>query len=268
MRFKVNITSVVGLLLGLIVLVGGMYTSTPSFKIFINLHAVILVLGGTLAATITSFPLTSLLKIIKILIQKVFGKTQNPHSDVLYEIVDLSKGLRNNPNHLQEQLNQIENLFLREAIQLQLDGGIPDEVIDQTLKKRAQTHFERYEDEASMFKTIARYPPAFGLLGAVLGMIALMHSLGSPESFKTIGPSMALALVSTLYGIALANFVLIPIGEKLSRLNREDRITRLMIIEGVKLLRARQHPIIIEECLKSHLLPSERRSNPSEQRAA
>jgi chemotaxis protein MotA len=105
------------------------------------------------------------------------------------------------------------------------------------------------------------FPPAFGLLGTTLGMIALLQNIGSPDSFKLIGPAMAIGLVATLYGIAVANLVFIPMGENLSKLNKEDQVSRKIVLTGVKLLRAKEHPVIVEEFLKSYLLPSERLSS-------
>src|SRR5262249_55010306 len=96
------------------------------------------------------------------------------------------------------------------------------------------------------------------LLGAVLGMVALMSGLGSPDSFKTIGPSMAMALVATLYGIGIANFVFVPLGENLAKFTKEDHLMRNIVIDAVKLLRENEHPLAVEEYLKSYLLQSER----------
>ena len=109
-----------------------------------------------------------------------------------------------------------------------------------------------------MFSTLAKFPPAFGLLGAVIGIVSLMQGLGGADAIKTVGPAMAVALVATLYGIAIANFFFIPLGENLAKFNRTDRIIRQMVIDGVKMIRTKTHPLIVEENIKSYLLPSER----------
>jgi chemotaxis protein MotA len=97
-------------------------------------------------------------------------------------------------------------------------------------------------------------------MGTTLGMIALLNGLGSAEAFKNLGPAMAVGLVATFYGIAIANLILVPMSENLSKLNKEDEIVRDIVIQGIKLLRNRSHPIVVEEYLKSFLLPNERRS--------
>ena len=95
-------------------------------------------------------------------------------------------------------------------------------------------------------------------MGTTFGMINLMRHLGQEDSFSKIGPSMGIALIATLYGIGLANLVLIPFGERLVRLNKEDNLIKSMVIEGIKLLDKKAHPLIIEEHLISFLLPGAR----------
>jgi len=253
-----NISSILGLLIASTVFIGGILSSTSNWKIYLNFHAFIIVVGGTIAATLVSFPIKQLVKLWKVFFAKILGKGSAPHLKVIEEVIDLSRGIQSNDNYLAENVDKIKIHFLKEAIQLQVDGGISDAKIDQVLNKRSEVHFIRYEEEAHVFKTVARFPPAFGLLGAVAGMIALMGGLGSPDSFKQIGPAMAVAMVATMYGIAIANFIFVPMGEYLSKLNKEDHLMRNIVIDAVKLLRSREHPVVVEEHLKSYLLSSER----------
>lgn len=253
-----NLSVILGMTVGIIVVIGGVFTSTENWKIFLDFHALLVVVGGTLAATLISFPLSQLLKVSKILWSKIIGNHAAPHITVISEIVKLAAGHRESPDFLQSTVSSIKNPFLKEAVQLELEGGIPFHKIDAILKKRAEVHFVRYQDEAHIFKTMARFPPAFGLLGAVLGMIALMSGLGSPDSFKTIGPAMAMAMVATMYGIAIANFIFIPLGENLAKLSKEDHLMRNIVIDAIKLLREKEHPLVVEEYLKSYLLSAER----------
>lgn len=253
-----NVSSILGLIIAASVFVGGILSSTSNWKIYLNVHAFVIVIGGTLAATLVSFPVKQVYKLWSVFFAKILGKGSSPHLKVIEEVVDLSRGIQTNDNYLSENVDKIRVHFLKEAIQLQIDGGISDAKIDQVLKKRAEVHFIRYEEDAHVFKTVARFPPAFGLLGAVSGMIALMGGLGSPDSFKQIGPAMAVAMVATMYGIALANFIFVPMGEYLSKLNKEDHLMRNIVIDAIKLLRTREHPVVVEEHLKSYLLSSER----------
>ena len=126
------------------------------------------------------------------------------------------------------------------------------------LETRVETHFERYMVEADIFRAISKFPPAFGLMGTTLGMIALLQALGRSDAKNLIGPSMAIALVATLYGIVLSNFVFIPIAENLTQQTREDLIARRIVVEGIMLIAADKPTQFVEEKVKSFLLPSER----------
>jgi chemotaxis protein MotA len=253
-----NYSHVLGFLIAASVVVIGIVTSTQHWQIFLNEHAFLVVIGGTIAASLVSFPLNHLFKMMKVVWNRIVGNSQAPHIQVVREVVDLAKGYWQDEGFLEKSVESIKTPFLREAIQLQIDGGIPNSKIDVILRKRTEVHLVRYESDAHIFRTMARFPPAFGLLGAVLGMIALMAGLGSPDSFKTIGPSMAMALVATMYGIALANFVFVPIGENLAKFSKEDHLMRNIVIDALKLLREREHPAVVEEYLRSYLLSSER----------
>ena len=263
-----NFSTALGLLLASAVMAGGVFTSTPNWRIFLDQHEALVVVGGTMAATLVSFPISQLFKITKVFWNRIIGKSGAPHIQVVAEIVELSKGHYADPGFLEKNIAKVKSPFLKEAIQLQLDGGMPDSKIDVILRKRAEVHLVRYEAEAHIFKTMARFPPAFGLLGAVLGMVALMSGLGSPDSFKTIGPSMAMALVATMYGIAMANFLFVPLGENLAKFSKEDHLMRNIVIDSIKLFRDREHPLVVEEYLKSYLLTSERAELKTGKKAA
>lgn len=254
-----NFSTAFGFLIAGVIFIGGMITATPNWKIFLDAHAAVIVIGGTIAATMVSFPIKHLIKVMKVIGFRILKQTKSAHIFVISEVVELAQGLNKDPEYLQKNVENIKTPFLKEAVQLQIDGGIEAFKMDIILKKRAEVHFIRYEDEAHIFKTVARFPPAFGLLGAVLGMVALLSGLGSPDSFKQIGPAMAMAMVATLYGIATANFIFVPLGENLSKLSKEDHLMRCIVIDSIKLLREKEHPVVVEEYLKSYLLSSERK---------
>jgi chemotaxis protein MotA len=92
-----------------------------------------------------------------------------------------------------------------------------------------------------------------------MGMIALLQGLGEPNAFEHLGPSMAVALVATFYGLVLANFFLIPLGENLTRASEEDLVMRRLVVDGVRLIKEEKHPLLVEEYLKSYIAPAERK---------
>jgi chemotaxis protein MotA len=136
---------------------------------------------------------------------------------------------------------------------------ISAEELRDLLETRVNTHYKLYMAEAKVFKTMAKFPPAFGLMGTTMGMIALLQSLGSPDAKNMIGPAMAIALVATLYGLVLTNFVFIPIAENLTKQTQEDLMARNIVVEGIMLMNADRPTKYVEEKVKSFLLPKQRR---------
>jgi chemotaxis protein MotA len=251
-------SSKLGLLLSLVVFLLIALTSTKDPTVFLDWHAAVIVLGGTLAAAMLSFSIGKIGQLFKIFVKKVWKGTEESYSDIVNEIVELAQGNRADPNFLASHIENIKHPFLQEGVQLMVDGGLTNKEVDALLAKRAKTHHIRYEEDAHMFGTLAKFPPAFGLLGAVVGMVSLMQGLGGADAIKTIGPAMATALIATLYGIAVANFIFIPVGENLSKFNRQDKIIRQMIIDGLKMIRDKKHPLLVGESVRSYLLPGER----------
>ena len=253
-----KISSLVGLLAALGVIVISIITSSKSSAIFLNPHGILIVLGGTIAAGMMSFPLRFYVRVARVFVDKFLGSYGTRYDRVIQEIVDLARGLREDPDYLKKQVQSIKTPFLKDAIQLLVQGGIPESALEEILIKRAVTHSKRFDHDVSVFKTIAKFPPAFGLMGTTLGMIALLQQLGENDSQKLMGPAMAIGLVATFYGLVLANLVFIPIAENLAMINREDDTVRMIIIDGFRLIHRREHPKIVEEHLKSYLLPEER----------
>lgn len=252
-----NLSALLGITLAFTVLIGTMITSTSNAKVFLDVHAFMIVIGGTLAASLLSFSGKKLFALTKVFFRRVLGKNDEIDT-AIREIVDLAKGYRDNDNYLRDKSKSLKTPFLKEAVEMMTEGGVDPEDLDRILIKRAQSTHARHEEDAEIFKTLSKFPPAFGLLGAVIGMISLMQNLGGQDAFQKVGPSMAIALVATMYGIAVANFIFLPLGENLSKLNRMDLLIRQMVIDGIKLVRQKKHPIVVEETIKSYLLPSER----------
>lgn len=252
-----NFSALVGLLLAVSVFVGAAATATQNRKIFLDSHAFLIVIGGTVAVSLLSFSGSKLVALLRIFFRRVLG--QNDEVRVaLKEIVEISKAYRDNEKSLKELTPKVKTHFLREGLELMMEGGMDPSELESILKKRAFTIHHRHEEDAEIFKTLSKFPPAFGLMGAVIGMIAMMQNMGGADAMATVGPSLAVALVATLYGIALANFIFLPLGENLAKANRTDTMIRQMVIDGIRLIRQKKHPLVVEETIRSYLLPGER----------
>lgn len=229
-----------------------------NMKIFFDVHAAVIVAGGTLAAALICFPLKHFITLIRVYFRTVTGRTEQQTIDTINEIVGLSQG-QNEGTPLEQLINtNVKNQFLRESLELLLQGGLSDDELNDVLEKRVELQNERYRREGNTYKIIGKFPPAFGLVGTTLGMISLLQSLGSPNAFERIGPSMSIALVATFYGLILSNVIIIPVGENLIQSSETDLIRRRIVVDGVRLLKEKKHPLLVEEHLKSYLPPADR----------
>lgn len=252
-----NFSALFGILLAFGVFIGAAATSVSDSSILFDKHAILIVIGGTLAASMTSFSMRTILQLLRVFFKRVLGRN-NEAQKCIAELVDLARGFRESDNYLRDKMASIQTPFLKEALQMIVEGGIDPQDMDKILLKRALAINQIHDADAEMFRSLSKFPPAFGLLGAVIGMIALMQNLGGADAFKKVGPSMAVALVATMYGIAVANFIFLPIAENLIKANRIDQTIRMMVIDGVKLVRLKKHPLLVEETVKSFLLPGDR----------
>jgi chemotaxis protein MotA len=253
-----NFSSLFGVAAALAVLLVAVLTSSKSSQVFLDPHGILCVIGGTAAAGLMCFPMRFYVRIASVLANKFLGNYATRYETVITELCDLARGVRENPDYLKQRAKMIRTPFLRDAVDLIVQGGIAEDDLETIMLKRAATHSKRYDSDVNVIRTIAKFPPAFGLMGTTLGMIALLQQLGGKDSQKMLGPAMAIGLVATFYGIVMANLVLIPISENLAMINREDETVRAIVIDGIYLIRKREHPKVVEEHLKSYLLPNER----------
>jgi chemotaxis protein MotA len=252
-----NFSTALGFIGAATVFLHSVLTSTDNREIFLNEHGIVIVMGGTFAAASICFPVGKIFKLGLVAFKKMlFGNHPN-YPEVIKYIIELGDKSRTDPGFLKKEVETVKNPFLKEAIQL-VNDGMTEEQLRDILEQRIETHGKRYQIETNIFKTMAKFPPAFGLLGTTLGMIALLQKLGGEDASKKIGPAMSIGLVATLYGISLTNFLFIPISENLAEANREDQTMRKIILEGIIMLKNKMHPLMIEEKLNSYLLPTER----------
>ncbi len=253
-----NASSLIGIFIGLAVVGSSLMETGMDVSFFLNFHGLVIVCGGTLAASAISFPMKKILTLVKVFFLRLVGRNKIDYQGTIEQMLELNKKLSLGLVGSHESVAGIRNEFLKEAVTLVVDGVLSEREIRGVLEQRLRTIEHHYMHEANMFKTIGKYPPAFGLLATTLGMISLLTKIGQPGAEKMIGPAMAIGLVGTLYGIALANLVFLPISEALMEKTEEEITIRKMIIEGSVLLKQRVNPVYMRESLNSFLLPSER----------
>ncbi len=254
-----NFSSFFGVIFGIGVMVAALREAQPgNLSYFLDRHAILIVIGGTAAAASISFPLSKVISLTKVFVMRVLGRHRVDYHEVISQLLELNKKAGIGITALADMLPHIRHDFLREAMALVSSGVLNEKEIRATLEQRLKTVQDRYMHEANMFRTIGRYPPAFGLLGTTLGMIAVLQKIGQPESQKLIGPAMSIGLIATLYGIGFTNLIFLPIAENLTERTIEEVALRRLIVEGAVMIKAQVNPIAMRESLNSFLLPKDR----------
>jgi chemotaxis protein MotA len=226
-------------------------------KSMLDLHAFVIVIAGSLACTAISFQLDRVWIMLKVFFMRVIRGKKADYKTTIMEAMIIAEAYRNKADKT-KILAMCKDPFLKECLSMLLDEVVEPSSLRRMLTNRVNTMYSRYSSDAKMFQAMSKYPPAMGLMGAVLGMIALLGSLGKPGSEKGVGPAMSVALVATFYGIAFANLLILPISENLTEGSKELRIKNSMIVEAVMLIAKKTNPVLLVEELNSFLLPQER----------
>jgi chemotaxis protein MotA len=253
-----NFSSFFGVFVGISVLFIALTSTTENLEVFLDLHGILIVCGGTAAAASISYPLSHLIALTRVFVMRVLGRNRVDYQGTITQLLELNKKASMGSTYLTESLSGIQHPFLKEAVALVAAGVLTESEIRVTLEQRLKTMEARYMYEANMFRTIGRFPPAFGLLATTLGMIGVLQKIGQADSQKLIGPAMSVGLIGTLYGIALANLIFLPIAENLTERSHEELTLRRLIVEGTLMLKSQVNPVAMREGLNSFLMPRER----------
>lgn len=248
-----NPSSVLGMLSGVCLLVVVVFFTTDNAGIYWNMPGLAIVLGGTIAATLLSYPLTEVLQVFRvfmiIFLKDHVGRYARENEE---EIVTISRlWYQADLQAVETELEKIKNPFLRTGIQLVIDGTpLPD--IHALLQWRINRSRAKELAQAQIFRTMAAYAPAFGMLGTLFGLINMLYQMQGTE-FESIGRNMGIALITTLYGILLANLIFKPIAIKFER--RTDHRVALMNIamEGIMLISERRSPAFTRELMHTYM---------------
>lgn len=253
-----DITSILGVIIGtvLIVFVG---ISPAKLGNFWDGPSIAIVLGGTIAAAIASYPfgrLKTLLKHTKILYQ---GKKYNIGAliDTLVEMAQLAR--QNGLLALEEKANEIDDMFFKQGIMLIVDATEPEEVRN-LLESDVDAMLTRHEDCIGIYQLMEAKAPAFGMIGTLVGLVNMLKgmNLEGEGGAGDIGPAMATALITTFYGCVLAHLIFAPIAAKLKVRNDEELLYKQIMIEGILAIQAGDNPKFLREKLVTFVSQKER----------
>ncbi|MFQ3196785.1 MAG: chemotaxis protein MotA [Paraglaciecola sp.] len=221
---------------------------------FFSLPSVLIVFCGTLFVVLSQFNIGQFFGAGQIAGKAFMFKTESPEAQI-EKIVEMADAARKG-GFLALEEAEIANPFMQKGVDMLVDGH-DVEVVRETMAKDISMTTERHELGASIFKGMGDVAPAMGMIGTLVGLVAMLSNMDDP---KAIGPAMAVALLTTLYGAVLANIVFNPIAEKLGLRAVEEKLNQSLILDGIIGIADGQNPRVIEGILKSYLAASKRSS--------
>lgn len=248
-----TVSGIVGgfMLMLIALLVAGSHGGGVALAQFIDPPAAIMVLGGGLCVVLTSVPLKVFLNLPLIMKKLVFNRSEDLPG-LIEELVGLAEvARRDGLLALESKVHEIQNHTIVLGIQMAVDGTRP-EVIEDIFRTEMQAEEARHHVGKKMFELMGKCGPAFGMIATLLGLILMLGNLDDPES---IGPTMAMALVGTLYGAAMANMICTPCAEKLGYYSRLEMLGKEIVLKGILGIQAGENPRVIEQKLNTYLPP-------------
>lgn len=229
---------------------------------FVNIPSILIVVGGGFAATVIRFPLKNVFQALALGGKVAFTHKHSDPKNMIDEIAELAEKVRREGPLALDNM-EINDPFLSKGAQYVADGYDP-EFIQEALELERDQILERLDEGQRIYKAIGDAAPAFGMIGTIVGLVQMLSNMEDPS---TIGPAMAVALLTTLYGAVIANLIALPISDKLSTKGKITEVNATLTIDGVMQLAAGKNPNLIREMLVAYL-PEKTRLQMAEAAAA
>jgi chemotaxis protein MotA len=238
-------------------LVGGFLLEGGHFTSLLEPTAAMIVFGGTAGATIASFSMEDI-KQVPQLFKITFTEKRYEVQELIAILSSFAeKARREGLLSLERETATIDDDFLKQGIQLVVDGTDPALVRD-ILETQIEFTDQRHKIGSEIFEAAGGYSPTMGIIGTVMGLVHVLSNLADPDS---LGPSIAVAFIATLYGVAFANVAWLPIGHKLKLKSKQERFVMEIALEGILSIQAGDNPSIVKEKLKAFLATKVRQEN-------
>lgn len=248
---KRDILTPIGITLGFIMIMLAILSNggTEGVASFLDIASIFIVIGGLVASMLISFN-TGQIKMANKVIKEAFNQNEQRLPDLIRLFIRLSeRARREGLLALENELEEVQDPFIEKGILLAVDGIEPD-VINDIMNAEITAMEERHYKGRSLIEKAGEYAPAWGMIGTLVGLVLMLNSLDDPA---TLGPNMAVALLTTLYGTVLANLVFTPMANKLAAKTEEEIFIKQIIIEGIIGVQSGQNPRILEEKLGAFL---------------
>lgn len=258
---KRDILTPIGITLGFIMIMLAILSNggTEGVRSFVDVASIFIVLGGLVGSLLINFKFEQI-KLFTTVFREAFRKNDNKIPELIALFIHLSDRARKEGLlALENEMEDVDDEFIKKGIMLAVDG-IEPEVINEILNAEITAMEDRHHKGRVIIEKAGEYAPAWGMIGTLIGLVLMLSSLDDPSS---LGPNMAVALLTTLYGTVLANLVFLPMASKLENKTEEEIFIKQIIIEGIIGVQSGQNPRILEEKLSAFLY-GEESSEPKE----
>ena len=222
---------------------------------FVNYPSLMIVIGGTMGATLLSYPLSEIMSVFGVAKHVFMHRSQNVN-ELIKLLVDFAKKARREGIlSFEQEVKKLDDPFLVKGLQLAIDG-MESNAIEDILSTEIQSIEERHKLGAEIFYTMGTFAPAIGMLGTIIGLVQMLMQMEDPSK---IGGPMAIALLTTFYGVLLANLLFLPIAGKLKTRSKQEILISEMVMEGIISIQSGDNPRIVEQKLKAFVSPKARK---------
>lgn len=249
-----DIATIVGVVVGFFLIISAIM-SASALSVFIHIPSMMIVMGGTLAGTLIHFPLARVLSVVSVIKNTVLFKPPDIQEEIDRIVSYASLARKEGMLALESKLEDNPDPFLAKGIRMVIDG-LPKETIADIMRIELDYVDFRHKVGKQMLEYMGSAAPAFGMIGTLIGLVAMLQTLDDPSQ---IGGGMAVALLTSFYGALVANLVFIPLAGKLGARSKEEIMIREIMSEGVVAIQAGDPPLTVEEKLKSFVSHSVRK---------
>jgi len=246
-----DIATVIGVVFAFGMVLMGIMSGGP-LTLFVDVPSLLIVVGGTFGIIFIGYPLREVLGLAGV-IKNVFFTQLRDAKGLIPTFVDYAtRARREGILALESAANELEDPYFKQGLELVIDGLEPQS-IREILETEIEHLEQRHNKGADILNGLGTYAPAMGMVGTLIGLVQMLQSMSDPSS---IGPAMAVALITTFYGSIMANMIALPMAGKLAMRSKEESLEKGMIIEGIMSISAGDNPRIVERKLHSYLSPS------------
>lgn len=249
-----DFATIIGAIMGIVFMILGIVLAKGSVLLFWDPSSVMITVGGSICAMMVSYPFARLLKLWDFAKIALFIPRYNPGELIITLVSFSEKARREGLLALEDDLDELEDLFLRKGIQLVVDGTDP-ELVRRIMETELENMMSRHDNNKKMFDDWGQFAPAFGMIGTLMGLVMMLVNL---EDRAMVGPYLAVAIITTFYGAVMNYLFFTPIANKLDMRTSEEVLLKSIMIEGVLSIQSGDNPRIVKDKLVSFLPPAER----------